>query len=50
MHREKSLADRVFHVLMSWGKKAMVVNVPPKRPMRVVESISEKYLNKAPIY
>jgi len=39
IHNETSLVDLVFHVLITCGRKDMVVNMPPKKPNNVVESI-----------
>jgi hypothetical protein len=49
INREISFADCVFHVFATWGKKALVVSIPPKSPSRVVESNSVKYLIMFPI-
>jgi len=36
MINETSLADFVFHVLYSWGKKAMVVSKAAKKPNKSI--------------
>jgi hypothetical protein len=39
MPNDKSFADRVLYVLITWGKKAVVVSEPANNPKSCIESI-----------
>src|SRR5687767_9284106 len=46
MASETSSVDLVFHVFVSWGRKAIVVRAPAMKPIIVTVSISRELLTR----